>query len=88
MALVVTTYEPLTDVELRLVRRLRDVHDGVARDHLLQLIDDLVNFTGDPRCPHAQADGVPCASVGSACEQCQSVTDTLVGLRGRLLRVN
>jgi hypothetical protein len=78
------TYECLTDAELRLVRGLRDVAPGAAHDELMILIEDLVNFVTDPRCPRSQADGVPCLSVGKACEECQCVTDTLVRLHGTL----
>jgi hypothetical protein len=71
----------LTDAELKIVRALRDIPEGVAREELIRLIDDLMNFVADPRCPHAQADGVPCPSLGTACEQCQVVAETLGSVR-------
>jgi hypothetical protein len=84
MARVVMTHESLTDAELSLVRGLRDIPHGVARDALIELIEDLVNVARDPRCPQAQGDGVPCASIGSACEQCQCVAESFAALRRRL----
>ena len=74
----------LTEVEWNLVRRLREVPEGAARDQLLLLIDDLVAFVADPRCARAQGDGVPCASLDTACEQCQSVAQTLARVLGRV----
>jgi hypothetical protein len=81
---VVMTHESLTDAELSLVRSLRDIPPSVARDELVLLIGDLVDFVRDPRCAQSQGDGVPCLSVGNACEQCQSVADTLARLHRRL----
>jgi hypothetical protein len=81
---VVMTREPLTDAELSLVRSLRNIPEGAARDELLLLIRDLVNFVHDPRCTRSQGDGVPCVSLGTSCEQCRDVADTLVDLHGHL----
>jgi hypothetical protein len=78
------TIESLTEPELTLVRALRDIPRGIAREELMPLIEDLVSFVRDPKCAQAQGDGVPCVSVGNACEACQSVADTLARLHRRL----
>jgi len=67
-----------------LVRRLREVPAGAARGELLELLDDLVDFARDPRCPEAQADGVPCLALGIACEECRQVAGVLARLHRRL----
>jgi hypothetical protein len=79
-------YEPLSPEEWRLVSCLRDIPPGAVHEEFVELIEDLVTFVGDPRCPEAQADGVPCASLALACEQCRMVTSTLAGLHRRLHR--
>jgi hypothetical protein len=84
MAHAVVMHESLTGAELSLVYGLREIPGGVARDELIRLIEHLVSFVRDPRCPRAQADGVPCPSIGTACEQCQCVAETLAGLRRSL----
>jgi hypothetical protein len=67
--------------ELALLERLRDVPAGSGRDALLALISDLLEFARDPRCAEAQADGVPCARVDGACEECLHATGILKALR-------
>ena len=76
----------LSHEEQRLIARLRDVPESAVRQELMTLLEDLVDFVGDPRCPEAQADGVPCVSLALACEQCQMVTAVLAGLHRRLRR--
>ena len=77
---------PLTQEERHLLSRLHEVPAGAARQQLFELLEDLVEFVRDPRCPESQADGVPCLSLALACEQCQLVTGVLAGLHRRLRR--
>jgi len=67
------------------LRALRDIPPGAARDELVALLGDAIAFVLDPRCPECQGDGSPCASVDLACEQCRHVVATLRTLRGELL---
>jgi hypothetical protein len=67
--------EPVTHDEWMLINELRHVPDDVARADLTAQILDLIRFAQDPLCPHAQADGVPCASVSTSwghCRACQN----------------
>jgi hypothetical protein len=48
------------------------------------MVRDLIDFVRDPRCPEAQGDGVPCASVEIACQDCRHVIAVLAGLHQRL----
>jgi hypothetical protein len=78
------TPETLSGEEWTLVCGLRDIPDGEARSELVGLLQDLVEFARDPRCPESQADGVPCLSVDLACEECQRVARVLAALHRRL----
>lgn len=78
------TIETLTAEEWELVKQLRDVPDGVARHELVGLLNDLLVFVRDPRCPESQGDGVPCRSVDVACDDCRSVANVLALLHSRL----
>ena len=64
--------EPVTLDEWSLINELRDVPDDVARAELTARVLDLIRFAHDPLCPHAQADGVPCASVSASRDQCRA----------------
>jgi hypothetical protein len=75
----------LSSEEWRMIEGLREIPCGGARDELLGLVLDLFDFVRDPRCAESQADGVPCASVETACEDCRHVADVLATLHRRLL---
>jgi hypothetical protein len=62
---------PVTLDEWSLIDELRDIPDDAARADLTAQIRDLIRFSHHPLCPHAQADGVPCASVSTSWDQCQ-----------------
>ena len=64
--------EPVTIDEWALLNELPDIPDDVARTDLTAQILDLIRFAHDPLCPHAQADGVPCANISVSCDQCQA----------------
>jgi hypothetical protein len=76
----------LSPEEQRLIARLREIPPGPVGQELTSFIEDLIEFVLDPRCPEAQADGVPCISLALACEQCQMVISELAGLHRRLRR--
>jgi len=78
--------EPLSVEEWDLVTRLREIPDSPVRHELIELMQDLVDFVCDPRCPDAQADGVPCLSLALSCEQCQQTIAVIAGLHRRLRR--
>ena len=64
--------QPGTLDEWSLINQLRDIPDDVVRAGLTAQIADLIRFAHDPLCPHAQADGVPCASVSASRDQCRA----------------
>jgi hypothetical protein len=76
----------LTPEEWRLVSTLRGLPASPLREKTLRLIDELMDFISEPRCPEAQADGVPCENVHRACEQCRQVVALVEGLRGGFRR--
>jgi hypothetical protein len=67
--------------EWRLVWALREVPEGRLRAELLSLLDELLAAARDPHCAETQADGVPCACLGVACDECQRVLSRLRQLR-------
>jgi len=71
----------LSSREWRVIAALRDLPPGEARDLLDEVLDQLVTFVQDPHCTEMQADGVPCASPNSDCEQCARLKEILAGLR-------
>ncbi len=76
----------VTPEERRLLSRVREIPAGPVRDELVDLMEELVEFVRDPRCPEAQADGTPCQSTALACEQCQMTASVLASLHRRLRR--
>jgi len=67
--------------ERRLVWALRQVPEGRLRVELLSLLDELLDVARDPHCAETQADGVPCACLGVACDECQRALSRLRQLR-------
>lgn len=76
-----TVITALTPEEWGLVARLRDVPDGRLHRDLVALLWDLLGFASEPGCRDAQADGVPCASARSSCDECQRIRASLALLR-------
>jgi hypothetical protein len=75
----------LSGEEWRLIEALREIPAGEARDELLDLAQDLFDRVREPRCAESQGDGVPCATVDMACEDCRHVASVLALLHRRLL---
>jgi hypothetical protein len=69
--------ETLNCDESTLIDGLRDIPPGAAYDELIGIIQDLIAFVRDPRCPLAQADGLPCDSIEAACGECRDVPGLL-----------
>ena len=76
-----TAPTPLTDDEWEMVWLLRDVPDGNSRQELMALLRQLVAFVASPACSQSQADGVPCPTAHSSCDDCQRVTSCLTRMR-------
>ena len=48
------------------------------------LLDELDGLLGQPSCPEAQADGGPCPSAATACDQCARARTVVASVRRRL----
>jgi hypothetical protein len=70
--------------ERRIISALRDLPPGQPRELLEEVLERLVEFVRDPHCSELQADGAPCASPESDCEQCARLKEILAGLRDGL----
>ncbi len=73
----------LTPEEWRLISELRAVPTSNLKGRVLGLFAAVLDFSREPRCAEAQADGVPCESPGVSCEQCLHVEGMLEALRER-----
>jgi hypothetical protein len=73
----------LTPAEWRLVAGLREVPSSELKERVLRLFAAVVEFASEPRCAEAQADGVPCETPHTSCEQCLHVDGMLEALRQR-----
>jgi hypothetical protein len=73
----------VTPAERRIISALRDLPPSPLKDLLGQVLARLVEFVRDPSCPEMQADGVPCSSPTSDCEQCRKLKEVLETLRDR-----
>ncbi|HET9315517.1 MAG TPA: hypothetical protein VFQ51_07985, partial [Vicinamibacteria bacterium] len=58
-----------------------DLPDGASRQELMVLLRQLVAFVASPACSQAQADGVPCPTAHSSCDECQRVASCLARMR-------
>ncbi len=67
--------------EWRLIQALRELPPSALRERLWELLVELIDYIREPRCPELQADGVPCASAHSSCDQCDRVQSLLLRLR-------
>ena len=76
----------VSPAELRLLTILRDMPESPLRDRVHKLLDDLLAFAANPKCPEFQPDGVPCANPEADCDQCQVVLAMLQTLEGRIPR--
>ena len=75
---------PLSPEEQKLLLALREIPPSRLRDLMASLIGELCDFVGRPSCAEAQADGAPCPSTDTSCDECRKLTTILEGLRGRL----
>jgi len=64
----------LTAEEERLVLALRDVPDSPLKERLVGLVGELAARVAHPCCAEMQADGVPCDSAETACDECRRGT--------------
>jgi hypothetical protein len=71
----------LRRAEEELVRTLREIPEGPLKRELIEVMQELADLVRSPSCPEAQADGVPCATAATACEDCQHVVEILASLR-------
>jgi hypothetical protein len=74
----------LSPAEHRLITTLRNMPESPLRDRVRLLLDQLVDFARNPRCPELQADGVPCQSPQADCDQCRVVLGMLEDLGRRI----
>jgi hypothetical protein len=79
-----TALAALTMEERRLVLALREIPPSPLRESFATLVSELIDFVARPSCAEMQADGVPCPSAETACDECRRVTEILDGLRRRL----
>jgi hypothetical protein len=76
----------LSEEEWQLLSDLREIADPPLRGLVLTLAQEVAAFALEPRCPEMQADGVPCADVTVACDQCRHVAGLIQALREALRR--
>jgi len=74
----------LTAEEAKLLRALRALPESRLRDLMTTLVSELADFVAQPSCPELQADGAPCPTAETACDECLKVSSILEGLRSRL----
>jgi hypothetical protein len=74
----------LTAEEAKLLGALRAIPESRLRDLAFTLVSELAEFVANPSCPELQADGAPCPTAETACDECRRVSAVLEGLRTRL----
>jgi hypothetical protein len=79
-----TLPDSLTTEEAKVVRALRELPESRLRDLMTTLVTELADFVANPSCPELQADGAPCPTAETACDECRRVSSILEGLRNRL----
>jgi hypothetical protein len=70
--------------ERRIVLALREIPPSPLRECFATLVSELIDFVARPSCAEMQADGAPCPSAESSCDECRRLTDILEALRRRL----
>ena len=75
---------PLSREEQKLLLALREIPPSRLRDLMTTLVVELADFVSEPTCSEMQADGAPCPTTATSCDECRKVTTILEGLRGRL----
>jgi hypothetical protein len=72
--------------EALLIQRLRDALPPDTRAGFFREFDQLLCIAADPRCAEAQADGVPCGTADSNCEDCGRAIAWLARLRAEIAK--
>jgi hypothetical protein len=72
--------------EALLIQRLRDALPPDTRAGFFREFDELLSIAADPRCAEAQADGVPCGTADSNCEDCGRAIAWLARLRAEIAK--
>jgi hypothetical protein len=75
---------PLPPEETKLVLALRGIPPSRLRDLMTTLVGEIAAFVASPSCAEMQADGAPCASADTSCDECRKLTTLIEGLRSRL----
>jgi hypothetical protein len=75
---------PLSKEEQKLLLALGVIPPSRLRDLMTALVGELADFVARPSCAEMQADGAPCPSTDTSCDECRKLTSILEGLRGRL----
>jgi hypothetical protein len=75
---------PLSPFEQRLILTLREVPQSPLRNLYTTLVSELTDFVAHPQCAEMQADGAPCTSAETSCDECRKLESLLEGLRTRL----
>ena len=76
----------LDETEWALVRSLREVTPSTVRDRATDLVGQLLAFVATPGCTTQQADGAPCDTPQTSCDECDRVLQVLGDLQARLRR--
>jgi len=74
----------LLQEELSRLQALRDRLSCQSNDVLLAVTENALRAAGCPACAESQADGVPCETVGTSCEQCVKALGWIRSLRTRI----
>ena len=78
----------LSAEEWRFVSDLRALPASPLRERTLDLFNAVLEFAREPRCPDAQADGVPCETPSRSCDQCLHLEEMLETLRRRTVEAS
>ena len=76
----------LDAAEWALVRSLREVAPSTVRERAREVVGQLLAYVGSPGCTTQQADGAPCDTPKSSCDECDRVLQVLGDLKARLER--
>lgn len=75
----------MTQAVMLTEERIVNILQGLSGPARRSLLDELLLLAAEPGCAESQADGVPCASVHTSCDQCQKYRDLLAAVRRRVL---
>ena len=69
--------------EWRILAGLREIPPGLLRERVLSLMGELLAFAQEPHCAEMQADGVPCATAHTPCDEGPEAAAFVEELRGQ-----